>query len=384
MASFFFHIISITAAFYGIFKIMQFLGAPTPLAVLLSIALLVGLELMKRESSDHVWDIRWSRSQFDWSWVTLSLFLFLTSAAISGFGIYQGTKDFAPQAALITGDSTLTLLEQQLAVANEGSQQMQANKNHEGVVFWHSQRAVTEFAKAQNAAITSIVHRSNQIDQENEQRLEQQAVTVAQAALVALIICLMLELLFETCMSFCSLYDFRDYLESEGLTPELFHSEEFQTSTQFRNLMENLPKHNHYNSVEVGFSAIKNRVGKTPPLSGGEKRGGTEYTQFHSSTDVAEKRAEKKKIRIVTQVEEDAERAVVELCGKIQRFYPSRWKKVAARNGKLSTMATNFHTFLTEIDEILKENPKLKLPLKWKKRVVDYRDIFNNQIHKHL
>lgn len=137
-------------------------------------------------------------------------------------------------------------------------------------------------------------------------------------------------------------------------------------------------------SEEIGFSAIASRLRKSPPLPPAEKRGRPEYTHFRTSARVAEKREEPKRIRIVEEVVEDVEKNVIELCGKIQKFYPSRWEKTEARGGKLSTMATNFHSFLQEIEELLQENPQTKLSGKWKKRVEEYRQIFTKQIKSHL
>lgn len=134
----------------------------------------------------------------------------------------------------------------------------------------------------------------------------------------------------------------------------------------------------------VGFSAIKNRMGKTPPPPGQKKRGSRVYTQFHSSAGSEEKTGKNRQIRIVGEVVEDAEKAVVELCGKIQKFYPSRWNKVADRGGKLRTMATNFRSFLNEIEEILEENPQLQLPPKWEKRVAEYQRDFLTIIEPEL
>lgn len=75
---------------------------------------------------------------------------------------------------------------------------------------------------------------------------------------------------------------------------------------------------------------------------------------------------------------------IVELCGKIQKFYPSRWEKVAKNGGKMTTMATNFQSFLSEIDDILKDSPNTRLSPKWAKRVAEYREVFQEKIQGHL
>lgn len=86
----------------------------------------------------------------------------------------------------------------------------------------------------------------------------------------------------------------------------------------------------------------------------------------------------------MTEIAEDAERTVIELCGKIQKFYPSRWEKAAKNGGKLSTMAGNFRNFLQEIDGVLQDNPDTRLQPKWQARVHKYKQIYREEIEQHL
>lgn len=358
LCSYVFQIVSVVAAFYGGLKILQFIGAPTPLAAALSIALLVLLEFTKRRSSDHVWDIRWSQTRFDWSWVQLSFFLFLISAAVSGFGIYQGTKDFAPQADLITNDSTLTLLNQQLANINTATSEAAKTKNEEGVIFWPMQRAIEKFAEGQNMVAASIIERSENIDRENNQRLQQQAVTVAQAAMIGLCVCFILELLFEICMRFNSLFDFRDYLETEGLTAQQFHSAEFQGSQQFQDMMDNLPPHHHYNKTEVGFKAIENRLkhtGTSQPETVGNTSGRrlgellSETLGTPVITTFQDSPRTETKVIVSTETVPDVEREISGQIRRIQRYN----SKLEQGIGKAATAYKNIADALKTINELL-------------------------------
>lgn len=390
--SFLINVISIIGAFYGTYWAFQFMGGSPYVSAALAALLLVLLEVAKRHSSDEVWDQYWSLRQVNMGWVGLSVILFIISAALSGFGIWQGTQDFAPQANIIRNDSTLTMLSKELANSERTIEALGNNKNEQGVVFYHSQRAIKEFATQQNALLGALLKKQNEIDQLNNTATQQQQMTVQRAATIALLLYLMLEVLFECCMSFCSHYDFRDYLEEAGITAAQFQNVDFRNSSEFKNLINNYP-HNSYNSIPyqengIGFSAIANRMWKNNSLNhphpSEETRGSRVYTQFHSSTPNEENPAEKKQIRIVEEVVEDAEKAIEELCGKIQKFYPSRWNKVAERNGTLTTMATNFHRFLAEIEDIKKENPTMKLSQKWRDRVAEYHTIFKTTITPHI
>ena len=361
--SYFFQVCSITAAFYGAYKLFSLIGAPAPAAVLLSIILLVLIEWAKRESSDHVWDYRVSRGRFDWTYVSLSLFLFVASTAISGFGIHQGTKDFAPEASLIENDTTLSRLNEQLATLNRASEKASNNRNGRDEIYWPSQRAITKFAEGQNLAIAAIISRTENIDGENEKRLKQHRLTVGQAAMVALVVCILLEVLFEVCMMFRSLYDFRDYLESEGVTPALFRNKDFRDSPQFQHLINNLPQ-----NEEVGFHAIKNRYGTTgtdePETVGTvtEERLQEALTETLGTpviTTFQDVPAAGTKVIVSTETVPDVDRAVGGQIRRIQRYV----SKLKQGIGTAGTAHKNIKDALETIERIMENGAPSKKKL---------------------
>ena len=373
--SFLINLLSIIAAFYGAYWAISFMGVPPAFAACLSITALILLEVAKRRSSDEVWDEYWKDRKFHFGWVTLSLTLFVISVSISSFGIWQGTQDFSEAPQAITSDSTINMLNGEIAKTSKGIEEMSATR-WKGTITQDAQMAIGTFAKTQNRALTALLSQQSEIKNQNNNNKLKHELSALKAAGIAVALYLLFELLFEACMSFCSHYDFRDFLETMGVTEEQIKSNNFRNSQQFQNLMRNMPENQYEENNTVCFSAIKKRLEETPPLPVEENRVTPVYTQLHNSATVAEKQ----NIRIVGEVIEDVEESIKTLCGKIQKFYPSRWEKAIKSGGKTSTMATNFHTFLSEIENILKENPTAVLSEKWKKRVEEYRTIYQTKI----
>lgn len=256
------NIISIIGALYGAVWAFQFLGAPTPIAALIGVSILVLIEIAKRYSSDEVWDTYWKARKWQFGWVGFSLFLFLLSATISCFGVYQGMQDFAPVAEQVEGDSTLALLNQQLSLTNANTTTLSETKNKEGVIFWPAQKALASLAKTQTEVVRSLNERQGALDRKNEVLAQEHQASVLMAANIALAFYLMLELLFEACMSFCSHYDFRDYLERIGSTPNEYQYRQFHKGYEDVNPMLNISQ-NQETERRIGFQLPEKQSRKT-------------------------------------------------------------------------------------------------------------------------
>lgn len=213
LVSYVVQILSALTCYYGVYYALNFVTSSPIFAMLFTAVLLIAMLWVQRESSDRFWDNFWQTSKIDYKWIVLSASIALISAAGSTFGIYKGIEENVAEAAVITNDSTLLALQsnqdkiaQDIALAQK--------TRWKGTVTSDSQKAIKSFAKTQSKLVEALLLRQSTVDGKNEVIEAEHKKDVFQAILFCVILYLLLELIFEVCMSFASKYDYIKYLES--------------------------------------------------------------------------------------------------------------------------------------------------------------------------
>lgn len=135
-------------------------------------------------------------------------------------------------------------------------------------------------------------------------------------------------------------------------------------------------------SAPIGFEAIRNRstnTPATPPPPVGEKRGTPVATTPTASPQPAQPTTSHNSHKVVTEVVEDLEGVVMELCDKFKKEWPTRWRERVAKGGNLTTMQTNFTQWHDLLNTYLDGEHK-PLSLKAKGRVEEFRKAYKEEI----
>jgi hypothetical protein len=117
----------------------------------------------------------------------------------------------------------------------------------------------------------------------------------------------------------------------------------------------------------------------TPPPPVGENRGSTVATTSTASPQPAQPTISHNSHKVVTEVVEDLEGVVMELCNKFKKEWPTRWRERVGNGGNLSTMQTNFKNWHDLLNTYLDGEHK-PLSQKAQGRVEEFRQAYRDEI----
>ena len=212
VVSFCINILSIAGAFYGLYWLAMFVSSYPLVTSVLCVVLLVAKEWGKRKSSDNFWDIYHFKNEIVGGWLALSFILFSISAGLTALGTYQSIKAYAPEAVLITTDSLTLNLEAQIAVLDQNIEDAKSTK-WKGTTTTDATRNIKTYNRQKTPLLEALTARKLKIADKNENLETVQTATVEQVAFWMIVIYLILEIIFEGCMCFCSYFDMRKMLE---------------------------------------------------------------------------------------------------------------------------------------------------------------------------
>lgn len=203
---------------------------------------LFGFEYCKREASDSFWDFYWMNDRkisISRGLVNFGLFAFSLGATL--FGVHYLVTDTTPGAAIMEASQKpeaaalqASILEKQATIAqlqqeNKAARDNPANYNSAGTFFYVLQTAEGKRVERMGKLEEAIATAEGRLDREfgivnvtNEaikaEWRERRDVRVA----FALLLCLILEVVFEVCMGFLSLYDWKKFqlllaMEQKGM-----------------------------------------------------------------------------------------------------------------------------------------------------------------------
>ena len=212
-AEFFSYVANITSCLglsYATIIMLDFIPIPY-VNYILAIVLLFSFEYLKRKFSDLFWDIYHSTGAIDWkSGLTNFVVLFGLSLAGTGYGVWFYAQDNDPGAAA---------LREELAKVEESIKTHENNKKGD-VIYWNSQ----EILQGKEGSVGLYAERD--LIKDKIGKIEgEQIVTTEDTGYVyekanfrkygSLLLAILLEIVFEICMSFMSKYDYHKFKLAE-------------------------------------------------------------------------------------------------------------------------------------------------------------------------
>lgn len=180
---------------------LEFLPIPY-LNYVIGFIILVSFEYLKRMFSDRFWDVKHAENRIDWTSLVINfIVLFGLSLAGTAYGVFFFAKDNDPGAAQLRAE--LERVENKI----EGHE---SNRNKDNEIYWKSQEKLDPLY----AERTEIKNQIKAIEGEQIVSLEDNSYIMQKAKFRqwgALLLALILEIMFEICMSFMSKFDFLRY-----------------------------------------------------------------------------------------------------------------------------------------------------------------------------
>lgn len=215
VASYVFNIASVIGLWYAVNVLIgPFLPVPY-LSEIITTVLLVLFEITKRRFSDLFWD-HWHQTykpHIVYGAINFVV-LFGISLVGSGFGVYFGVTDTSTDAKQIgvNDDTEAIALQDEIAEIDGKIKMHQENTNPEGVIYWPSQKAIEklEAQRLENKEILKTKYGVYEV--KNQTILKEWKIRKDFRAYFIIALTILMELLFECCMSFNSKYDYRLYL----------------------------------------------------------------------------------------------------------------------------------------------------------------------------
>jgi hypothetical protein len=131
--------------------------------------------------------------------------------------------------------------------------------------------------------------------------------------------------------------------------------------------------------VVAGFQQQPTGSAPTPPPPVAENRGSAVATTPTPPTQPAQPTVSHNSHKVVTEVVEDLEGVVMELCDRFKKEWPTRWRERVAKGGNLTTMQTNFRNWHDLLNTYLEGEHKPLSP-KAQARVEEFRNAYKNEI----
>lgn len=209
-------IISALVAFKGGRVLMEWIPIPY-LDWIMAALMLIILEMVKRNFSDRFWDQFFATKQINWGAAAINFTALAVSIFLSVFGYWFLHTDNSKEASLmgLSGDPEAVALQDQERQIEAKIEKHQSNTNEKGVIYWPSQKAI-EKLEEQKAEISAILkEKYGIITVKNEGLLENWNLRMSYQKYTGVGITLILELIFEIMMAFCSYYDYKLWLIRE-------------------------------------------------------------------------------------------------------------------------------------------------------------------------
>lgn len=210
VTSYLINALSIAGAFYGAVWLFGWFGAGKEVSYVLAAALLLMVEIGRRWAADFVWDKWFHLGKVAAAFLALNIALFVVSATSSGFGIYRGIVDNSQPAPTLS-DSTLIKMEGE-AAAIRGDIETAKDTKWKGTVTVDAQKAIKSSSKSLATLTDAITDRRAKLSSKQETAETEHTADVRTVGLIAVAIYLFLELIFQICVRFVSLYDYREFL----------------------------------------------------------------------------------------------------------------------------------------------------------------------------
>jgi len=188
--------------------VVQLEAMPIYLRWAIAILFLVGFEMLKRYYSDEFWDEYHSTKAINIKNAFINfILLFGLSLAGTAFGLFFVAKDTDPGAAALRMDIDAITTEIKTHTTN---------KNAAGEIYWPSQMALKGLYKKRDQLNSQLSIASSTLPEQHQTtEYWQQKSDFRAWSLVVLAI--ILELVFEVCMSFMSRFDFNKFIAIEQL-----------------------------------------------------------------------------------------------------------------------------------------------------------------------
>lgn len=269
-----------------------------------------------------------------------------------------------------TPPSSIAILDAQIAAADEASAKAQKSTwrkrpTAEGLAVMQSAEQTKLALIAQRKTEWDAAYAAHQASMGEEGKLlGMSAATLGMiggcAEYVTIFLLLIIALLRNKC-----------YHENLKAQPSQGH----QTAPGHYDLMSKKAIHN---PSTIGFNAIRNR-NETPPPPVGENRETPVATTSTTSPQPAQPTISHNSHKVVTEVVEDLEGVVMELCEKFKKEWPTRWRERVAKGGNLTTMQTNFTNWHDLLSTYLEGDHK-PLSAKAQARVEEFRKAYREEI----
>lgn len=131
--------------------------------------------------------------------------------------------------------------------------------------------------------------------------------------------------------------------------------------------------------VVAGFQQNPTGANPTPPPPVAENRGSAVATTSTAPPQPVGHAISHNSHKVVTEVVEDLEGVVMELCDKFKKEWPTRWRQRVANGGNLTTMQTNFRNWHDLLNTYLDGEHK-PLSQKAQGRVEEFRRAYRDEI----
>lgn len=221
------------ASALGLFYVVKVLFevVPSPLVGDIAGFLVLGVfEYFKRKASDGFWDFYWVTRRIHWLKLSVNLGLFALSLAGTLWGIYFLITDNSPEAkyagasddpeavAMLANVDQLRGQITDLQSQNEAARSNTANYNSKGEFYWKQQtqeeqrtKQITQVQGQITAIESQLASKHGIYEVRNEDILSAWQMRNDVRVKSGIGLCLLFELLFEICMGFLCLYDYKRF-----------------------------------------------------------------------------------------------------------------------------------------------------------------------------
>ena len=215
--SYFFNAASILTASYAIFWLTEWLTGLVWLSWLTGAVFLFFLESIKRKSSNEFFQVWFFQKQIAVGWMALSLFCFAISLTSSAFGTKSGTNELAPSAELVAADSVASAYRAEIAKLDAENKLLQSQRNHEGTIYYKLQGTIAKNKGMIGDYNQRILELDKKLEGKNDLLSGKHRSKVERTGWILVVLTLLMELLFESCIAYIWYYFYRSYVERRKL-----------------------------------------------------------------------------------------------------------------------------------------------------------------------
>ncbi|MEN0051237.1 MAG: hypothetical protein AAF806_29500 [Bacteroidota bacterium] len=265
VASWIFSLGSVIPATYTLFWFVYFLYKSAIGAWAAAITFVAILEILKHLSSHHIYKSWFFDNQYlPKSWLFILISVFGISIASSIFGAVQGNQDIADNNSPIeiTRDSSTLAIESEIAAVKAQNKRLEANKNHEGVVYFPSQKAMEKNNQLLIVLQERLTGKQKRLESQSDLQDSQYQSDTRKSSIIFIILVVLLELGFELCKRYMWSFKRRVYIEAkrEGILKTIHELQEEGTKTASENATSNGRVHN--NALEDRIHELEGQLSR--------------------------------------------------------------------------------------------------------------------------